>query len=106
MTTTFWLAALLAALMVLNGCAKMFACTTDVTYIVRPDKTVEGSYSSCKEQTGFRADIDPSTGKARIESDKSSTQESIVAASLQMQLTLMRMLEQLLAKTPIVGPLK
>lgn len=98
MRTIFEAAGVALLLSLTMGCAQMFACTTDVTYIVRPDKTLEGSYSSCKEQTNFAADVDPSTGKASIKSDKSGTQESVIAASLLLQTKILDLLGPLLQK--------
>jgi len=100
MSTTFWLAAMLAALMVLTGCARMFTAQTTVHVEKTADGACTADYSSSKEQEGLEA----SMCGGDIKTVKSGTLESAVAAALQMQLTMARLLEQLLAKTPV--PLK
>jgi hypothetical protein len=86
----------LALMILLSGCARMFACTTDATYIVRTDGSKEIHYSSCKEQIGLDSDYDPATGRFHVKVDKSSTQESVIAASVQLQSRLVEMMGQLL----------
>ena len=97
-------AALAALAFLSSGCANMFACTTDARYIVRADGSSETYYSSCKEQIGLDADIDPKSGKVHVKVDKSGTQEAVIAAVLQTQLQLMRMIELLSTpKPPLAG---
>ncbi len=68
-----------ALLLWVTGCAKMFACTTDASYIIRSDGTKEVQYSSCKEQIG----LDAKFGDVHVKVDKASTQESVTAAAFQ-----------------------
>ena len=81
-------ACLLAALMLGAGCAQMFTAKTTAYYKIAPDGTKEVHYSSDKEQVGLRVDLDEEGGKIkslRISVDKSSTQESVIAATLEVQ---------------------
>lgn len=90
--------ALLLTAALLGSCgANMFACSTDVNYEVDTvNKITKGSYSSCKEQNGFKAEIDPKTGYAKVETERAFTQESVVAAALQMGLMNNQLLQQLI----------
>ena len=79
--------------MLLTGCARMFTATTEASYIVRlPDGTVkEVRYKSDKEQIGLDAAFDGVTVKV----DKSSTQDAVIAATLQLQAQMLRLLESI-----------
>lgn len=82
--------------LVLSGCAQMFACKTDASSVIRADGTRELTYSSCKEQVGLDAEIDPVTGKFHVRVDKAGTQESVVAAALAQQIMVGKLVESLL----------
>lgn len=103
--------ALLLLIPALGGCSRMFASRTEASYIVRPDGSREVRYSSDKEQVGLEALVD-AAGGVHVKVDKAGTQEQVIAAALQSQLMLGRILEALLpllqsaaTKTPPV-PLK
>jgi hypothetical protein len=93
----WWLKPLIiiVPLLALSGCAQMFACKTDASYIVRPDGTKEVQYSSCKEQIG----LDAKFGDVHVQVDKSGTQESVVAASLQLQIKMLEILGPILQQS-------
>jgi starvation-inducible outer membrane lipoprotein len=80
--------------LLLTGCASMFACTTDASYIIRVDGSKEVHYSSCKEQQG----LDARFGDVRVKVANSSTQEEVIAAVLSMQTQMMGMIKELAAK--------
>ena len=86
---------LLISVLFLSGCAQFFTAKTTASY--KLPNGPEISYSSDKEQTGLDATISlDETGKLkgfRIRVDKSSTQEEVINATLQMQLQLMKLLE-------------
>jgi hypothetical protein len=86
--------ALLLALS-LTGCAQMFTAKTKASY-VSPDGT-QILYESDKEQQGFAFEYDPVTKKITVKTDKSGTLESVVAATLQMQLETLKMIQALTA---------
>jgi len=84
----------LALFLSLNGCANMFACTTDASYIVHPDGLKEVRYSSCKEQQG----LDAKFGDVRVKVANSSTQEEVIAAVVNMQSQILVLIKEMQAK--------
>lgn len=78
----------------LNGCANMFACTTEASYIVHPDGLKEVKYSSCKEQQG----LDARFGDVRVKVANSSTQDEVIAAVVNMQGQLLQLIREQQAK--------
>jgi hypothetical protein len=94
------LAAMLAALVLIAaGCgANYFSAKTVATYEVSADgKKI--SYESNKEQQGLDLDLKEEDGKiksVKIHVDKSSTQESVIAAALAVQLQMGELLQKLL----------
>lgn len=79
------LALVLAIGLSMTGCAQMFTAKTKASWSKAPDGTLTIYYESDKEQVGLDAEVDPSTGKFHVKVDKASTQDSVVAATLQMQ---------------------
>jgi len=102
MKTTVWLALALAALMFVYGCANMFSAKTTVHVEKTADGACKADYSSSKEQEGLEA----SMCGGDIKTAKSGTLESAVAAALQLNLTMSRILEQLMQKGAVVAPLR
>jgi len=98
MTTTFWLALMLAALMILNGCAQMFSAQTTVRVEKTKDSCI-AEYTSSKEQEGLTANM----CGGDIATAKSGTLESAVAAALEMNTVLLRQLLPLLQKSAALG---
>lgn len=90
---TFVFALIIACLLSLSGCAQMFNSTTKVHYEKRPDGTIVADYESGKEQVGLEAHLGAAPS---IKVDKSSTQESVIAAALQSQIMMGEILKQLL----------
>ncbi len=95
----------LIALSMLAGCAQMFTAKTKAHYVVRPDGTKEVSYESDKEQVGLDATVN-SDGSLKVKVDKSGTLESVVAATLELNVTMTQILEQLLKQGAVTAPLK
>jgi len=103
-------ATLLAVYLSMTGCASMFSAKTEASYQVSPDGSRIISYTSDKEQTGLEAswkDKDGTDVKIRV--DKSTTAESAIAAALQLQLEMAKLLEAIVplaAQAAKVGALK
>ncbi len=77
-----------------SGCAKMFACSTEASYITRVDGSREVTYSSCKEQVGLDAQIDPKTGAVHVKVDRASTQEAVMLKMVEMMQSLLPIIEK------------
>jgi hypothetical protein len=89
---------LLPLLAALSGCAQMFTAKTKASYkVTSPTGVVtEALYESDKEQVGFDAEIDPTTGKVHVKADKSGTLESVVAAIAAQQAQIGKLFETIL----------
>jgi ABC-type glycerol-3-phosphate transport system substrate-binding protein len=100
---TMAIAAILLAAILMSGCAQMFTAKTTATYRILPDGTKEISYSSDKEQVGLKVNLEESAGKVqslKISVDKASTQEEIIAATLQNQSELLKLIQMLATSAP------
>lgn len=93
---------LIAALLLLllafeSGCANMFSAKTIATYEITSDgKMIR--YESSKEQQGLDLDLTEDNGQVkvvRIHVDRASTAEAAMAAALQVQLQILKILETL-----------
>lgn len=100
MTRTTKAALCLAAAIGLAGCASMFTSKTAASYQVSADGTKLISYTSDKEENGLDATWentpDGNVKLVHIKVDKAGAQESAVAAALQLQVELVKMLQALL----------
>lgn len=85
------LAAMIAALLSIAGCAQMFTAKTKVA-VETPD--CKAWYESDKDQQGLEGEV--CGGKIRV--DKSGTPEAVIAAVLQVQLNLLQRLDALVQK--------
>lgn len=96
----------LAVLLSVAGCAQMFTSSTEANYQLLPDGTKIITYKSDKELQGVDVDIQENKdGKSvKIKVEKSNTLESVVAATLQMNLQLLKQLEALTQKAATVAP--
>jgi hypothetical protein len=83
------------AVFLVFGCAQMFSANTKVHVETTADGACTADYSSSKEQEGLEASV----CGGRIQTAKSGTLESAVAAAMQLQLKLAGILEQL---TPLL----
>jgi len=82
----------------LTGCAQMFTAKTVASYVTPDGRMIH--YESDKEQIGLEAVYTDKDGKTvSIKVDRAGTQESVIAATLQMQMQLLQMIQQL---TPLL----
>lgn len=92
-----FLGGLLLVMFALAGCAQMFTAKTSARYVIHPDGTREVFYESNKEQVGLDASVDKN-GLIHVKVDKAGTQESVIAATLALQLQVLKLIEALSAK--------
>lgn len=95
-----WLAAMLVAIVLsATGCgAGFFSAKTQAIYQITPDGKMI-SYTSSKNQQGLALDLQEENGQVKvvkIRVDEATTAESAINASLQLQVQLMQMMNQLL----------
>jgi len=97
---------MIVVLLLTVGCAQWFTAKTTATYEIRPDGTKIISYTSGKEQQGLDLDLTEVDGKPRalkIHVDKATTQEAVIAATLQLQLQTLEILKGLAAQAAAMG---
>ncbi len=90
----------IVAALALTGCgASYFSAETLATYEISPDGKKVIVYKSNKEQQGLVLDLQESDGKiksVKIQVDKASTQESVIAAAAQQMIIMGEVLKSLL----------
>lgn len=96
-TLAVMLAIVILAGIFMSGCAQMFTAKTKAYYVIRPDGSKEVLYESDKEQVGLDATVEKD-GSLHVKVDRANTQEAVIAATLQLQAQMVRLMEMLAAK--------